>query len=106
MKGILTSMFSSALWGMYPVLTRFVMVKEAGQPAALSVLTVLMTFNSVVVGGAYLFTRLCITSPAEPGGSQVSTAKKLGTALWYGVLCLFRMSTNMQVRICLSLLWG
>ena len=94
--GIFVSMFSSALWGMYPVLTRYVMVREASQPAALSVLAVLMSFNSIVVGSAYLVGKCFGEAEVDDDENRASTSKKMGTALWYGVLCLFRMSTNMQ----------
>ena len=107
--GVVTSIFSSTLWGMYPVLTRYVMLHEPGRPQSTSLLAVLQTADALLVGIYYIWSKMRVrkneshddSRSPEPVISSTSqgSINKLRTAFLYGLLCLARMTTNMQVSM-------
>lgn len=124
LASVVCSITSSLMWGMYPVLGRYLMHRQAGQPSAASVLAVICFWNSVVVGPYYLYTRFCRERERESAPTEkeveliekgedkmdeeelvidepvekvtVTTTRKMQVAFAYGLLCLCRMMTNMQ----------
>ena len=89
--GVCVSIFSSLLWGLYPVLCRYIMLRESGRPQSTALLAVLMTINSSLTGGYYLLrpSNMNNNSDCKP------QYNKLHVACMYGLLCLARMQTNM-----------
>ncbi len=104
--GVCVSIFSSLLWGLYPVLCRYIMLHEPGKPQSTALLAVLMSINSIATGGYYLLRPLCHDSRIENEDNKAtldeneedanpSKPNKLKVACLYGLLCLVRMQTNM-----------
>ena len=101
LTGVCVSIFSSLLWGLYPVLCRYIMLHEPGKPHSTALLAVLMSFNSVLAGGYYLLRPSSSSSSKSSGsnssnkGGNEASKNKLTVACLYGLLCLARMQTNM-----------
>ena len=99
--GVGVSIFSSLLWGMYPVLCRYVMLHQPGKPQSTALLAVLMTINSTIIGAYYCFRPSNQTTNSNRNhNNNNNTGKshgnnKLKVACLYGLLCLARMQSNM-----------
>ena len=89
-RGVLCSLVSQVLWGCYPVLGRYIQTHEPGQPSTAALLTCLTVLDAVILLPIWLFEwRLTHRTPAE-------TRRRRRVAAGYGLLCVFRMWTNLQ----------
>jgi drug/metabolite transporter (DMT)-like permease len=107
LHGIFISILSGWIWGFYGVMTRYIMVFEESQPETLALLATLMSLNAVVCGTLYVSMHFWTSisddniykktlTPPNGNNNNNSLYIKFRTALWYGLLCLLRMATNMQ----------
>lgn len=87
---------SSLLWGLFPVLGRYMQTREAGRPSSVSLIFVVCAFDTVLIGVYMVFAQLVRSSPAEALLPSPSDSRKLNVTLAYGLLCLGRMLSNMQ----------
>jgi drug/metabolite transporter (DMT)-like permease len=116
---VLASVSSAAIWGLYPVLARYLMLRQPGEPPATSVLAIVCFWNTIIVGTYYAYTKLIVQNSEQTNDHKIITTienvedikieaeieektasvtvkQKIQVALAYGVLCLSRMITNMQ----------
>ena len=116
---VLASVSSAAIWGLYPVLARYLMLRQPGEPPATSVLAIVCFWNTIIVGTYYACTKLIVQNSEQTNDHKIITTienvedikieaeieektasvtvkQKIQVALAYGVLCLSRMITNMQ----------
>lgn len=64
-SGVVCSIASAMLWGMYPVLGRYLMLRQPGEPSAASVLAVICFWNTIIIVPYYLCTNFRIDDEGE-----------------------------------------
>jgi drug/metabolite transporter (DMT)-like permease len=56
--GVFASVSSAVVWGLYPVLARYLMHRQPGKPPATSVLAITCFWNTVILGSYYAYKKL------------------------------------------------
>lgn len=90
---VAVSVASAVMWGLLPVLSRYIQTRAAGHPSSVALLGCICLANAVAC--AALMGGQALRNPSA-APAAASTRRRLRTAAAYGLICTARMWTNLQ----------